>query len=201
MKVIGVTGSIGTGKSTFVKLISSKYSIPIIDADEIVKAAHKRKDVIKNIKLCFGEDFYDKDDNLDKKKIAQIVFTDEEKRKILNNILHPIVKDEYKNKVYSADKNAPFIIYDCPLLIEENLTNDVDLSILIYATEDTQLERVTSRDNINIDDAKKRISSQMKISDKIKYCDIVVFNDGDISSLENNIPFVYNTILEKIGNL
>ena len=84
MKVIGITGSIGTGKSTFTKLLSEKFSLHVIDADELVKEIHKDKETIKRIKEAFKDNLYDKNDNLNKLKMSEIIFSDEEKREKLN---------------------------------------------------------------------------------------------------------------------
>ena len=124
--------------------------------------------------------------------MGALVFSDEKARFKLNDIVHPEVTNRFNELVNKyRNEEEPYVIYDCPLLIEEKLTGFVDVVMLIYTSFDIQLSRVMLRDKISKEDAVKRIEAQMSPEEKIKYADIVVDNNGNYSDLKENIKKVY----------
>lgn len=193
MKIIGLTGSIGTGKSSASEILNKEFDIPIIDADKISReAVEKGSRGLSKIENEFGKEFITENGELNRIKMGALVFSDEKARIKLNDIVHPEVTNRFNELVNKyRNENKPYVVYDCPLLIEEKLTGFVDVVMLIYTSFDIQLSRVMLRDKISKEDAVKRIEAQMSPEEKIKYADIVVDNNGNYSDLKENIKKVY----------
>ena len=193
MKIIGLTGSIGTGKSSASEILNKEFDIPIIDADKISReAVEKGSRGLSKIENEFGKGFITENGELNRIKMGALVFSNEKARLKLNDIVHPEVTNRFNELVNKyRNENKPYVVYDCPLLIEEKLTGFVDVVMLIYTSFDIQLSRVMLRDKISKEDAVKRIEAQMSPEEKIKYADIVVNNNGNYSDLKENIKKVY----------
>lgn len=183
--IVGVTGGVGSGKSTVSKILSKELPGFLIDADEISRKVSELPETKDRIRQEFGDGVF-KGDELDRKKLGKVVFSDPAKRAILNGIIHPMVKKVFRERTVEHGDNE-YIIYDCPLLIEADLQHDVDLTLLVYVDEDLQLERVMTRDGLGKKDALDRINSQMKLEDKIPLSDIVVYNDSDLEDLKERV--------------
>ena len=183
--IVGVTGGVGSGKSTVSKILSKELPGFLIDADEISKKVSELPETKDRIRQEFGDGVF-KGDELDRKKLGKVVFSDPAKRAILNGIIHPMVKKVFRERTVEHG-DSEYIIYDCPLLIEADLQHDVDLTLLVYVDEDLQLERVMTRDGLGKKDALDRINSQMKLEDKIPLSDIVVYNDSDLEDLKERV--------------
>ncbi|RBP70077.1 dephospho-CoA kinase [Alkalibaculum bacchi] len=202
MKIYGLTGSIATGKSTVSNILREYCNAKIIDADLLARKAVEPDSIgLEKITEEFGPSILLPDGTLNRKKLGDIVFGSSHAIKILNNIVHPEVAklynevaDQYRTQGYEA------ILYDCPLLIEEKLTDTVDEVILVVSSEDAQLERLMARNNLTEDEAIKRIESQMNIKDKIPYGDYLIYNDGDYDQLKDAVIYLGREIL-KIGKL
>lgn len=193
MKIIGLTGSIGTGKSSASEILNKEFDIPIIDADKISReAVEKGSRGLSKIENEFGKEFITENGELNRIKMGALVFSDEKARIKLNDIVHPEVTNRFNELVNKyRNENKPYVVYDCPLLIEEKLMGFVDVVMLIYTSFDIQLSRVMLRDKISKENAVKRIEAQMSPEEKIKYADIVVDNNGNYSDLKENIKKVY----------
>ncbi len=183
--IVGVTGGVGSGKSTVSMILSKELPGFLIDADEISRKVSELPETKDRIRQEFSDGVF-KGDELDRKKLGKVVFSDPAKRAILNGIIHPMVKKVFRERTVEHGDNE-YIIYDCPLLIEADLQHDVDLTLLVYVDEDLQLERVMTRDGLGKKDALDRINSQMKLEDKIPLSDIVVYNDSDLEDLKERV--------------
>ncbi|WP_425449572.1 dephospho-CoA kinase [Dethiothermospora halolimnae] len=191
-KVIGLTGGIATGKSTTTEILFRK-GYPVIDADKISHNVVKTGQPAYNeIVSQFGKEILNEDMSLDRKKLGKIIFNDRDRRNILNNIVHPKVTYEIKKEIEVYKKNNDIIFVDIPLLIENKqklesegiLFNEV---WLVYTDEETQLQRLMKRDNINKEEAKSKINSQMSIEAKKKYANVIINNSNNINLLIKNI--------------
>ncbi|MFA1821265.1 dephospho-CoA kinase [Virgibacillus oceani] len=177
--VIGLTGSIASGKST-VSLMFDEFSIPVIDADklsrEVVEPSEK---AYKEIVAAFGEQILQEDQTLDRDKIGQIVFADEEKRRTLNQIVHPAVREKMLSKRDAYVKNGEkCVVLDIPLLFESKLTHFVDKTVVVYVDESVQLKRLTERNGYTEKEAMQRIRSQITVKEKADMADEVIDNNG-----------------------
>ncbi len=199
MLKIGLTGSIGTGKSTVSKIFEELGSY-VIDMDKLAHQVLKNENIKNRIRGEFG-DVFDKDGNIDRKKLAKIVFNDEKKRKILEGIIHPEVRNLTKKiikDIENREKNA-IVIVEVPLLIETGSYKDYDLVIVVYAPRNVQIERLLKK-GYSLEDAIKRINSQMDIEEKIKFADIVINNTSDLNTLREEVKKIYLNLLRGIKN-
>lgn len=186
--VIGLTGSIGTGKSTVAKMFK-QLGIPVIDADEIARlVVEPGKEAYEKIVETFGEDILQKDRTLDRKKLGAIVFNDEEKRKQLNGIVHPAIRKEMlRQRDEYLEQHAPCVVLDIPLLYESKLEHFVDKVIVVKTSPEVQLERISARDDLSKEEALKRINAQIDVAKKAEWADAVIDNDGTIEETERQL--------------
>lgn len=173
-RIIGLTGGIGSGKSTVANYIASK-GIPVYIADEEAKKIMERIDVKSSIQSLFKESILNADDTLNRNKIAELVFSNPDKLKQLNAIVHPAVKNHFINWM-KEHKDASFIIKEVAILFETGGHSDCDMVILITAPEDVRIERAMKRDNSSKESVLARIKNQLPEADKIKLSDFVVEN-------------------------
>ncbi|MBU5265604.1 dephospho-CoA kinase [Virgibacillus proomii] len=177
--IIGLTGSIATGKST-VSLMFDDFNIPVIDADKVAREVVKPGELAyKQIVNQFGHQILRADKTLNREMLGQIVFADEAKRDQLNKIIHPAVREKIieKRDAYLQAK-APCVVLDIPLLYENNLTYLVDKTIVVYADEDVQLRRLMERNGYTEQEANQRMQAQMPVKEKAKKADAVIDNNG-----------------------
>src|SRR5690625_1697226 len=177
--IIGLTGSIGTGKSLIANKIQ-EFGIPVVDADMIAReVVEPKKDAYNNIVSTFGEQILQVDKTLDRKKLGSIVFNDEEKRKQLNAIIHPAIRKEMlRQRDEWVEKGTECVVLDIPLLYESGLTHFVDKVIVVFVDPNVQLERMMTRDQTSEQEAKSRINSQIPVAEKAKKADAVIDNNG-----------------------
>ena len=195
MKIIGITGGIGSGKSTLSRLLSEIYSIDVIDADVLSRQVMEQKDTKQEIVDAFGRQYLNDDQTIDRKRLGETIFPDPALKQKLEKIIHPHVRKLFFDKIakYRA-KNISYVIYDCPLLIEAELQTDVDMTVVVYADEETCIERIIDRDDLTNKEIKDRLNAQMKLEYKIPYADIVVYNSGTYDDLKNSIGDIYREI-------
>lgn len=182
MKVIGLTGNIGSGKSTVAEMFR-QLGAKIIDADSIArKIVEPGQRTWKEIKDVFGDEVISSDQSIDRQKLGDIVFNDVSKRALLDNITHPKIFDEINNLVNEYEKDhSNVVIIEAALIIEKGgLLDLIDKLILVVVDEDTQTKRIKLRDDIPSDQIQSRIKSQMQISEKKKYADYIIDNNGSV---------------------
>ena len=179
-KVIGLTGSIATGKSQVSNYLKNK-DIKVIDADLIARDVANYKIVKNKIKREFGEDLY-KNDKLDRKKLAEIIFARKIHRQKLNSIMHPEI---YKKIKKESDSSDGLVFIDIPLLFENEDLNkkyglDFDEIWLVYVDRETQIKRLMNRDEISREYAEEKINSQISVEEKRKKADVIIDNSGTL---------------------
>lgn len=177
--IFGLTGGIATGKSTVAHMFTS-FEIPIIDADIVAReVVEPGEEAYEKIVETFGKDILKNDQTLNRKKLGKIIFSDEKKRKQLNQITHPIIRKEMqRQKDVYIQQGEKCVILDIPLLFENNLTKEVDYTVVVYTTKETQLKRLMKRDCLTEEEAKQRINAQMSIEKKRKRADYLIDNNG-----------------------
>lgn len=184
--VIGITGGIGSGKSTVSALLSEILSAPILDADKISKNALKDKVIIEKIKSFFGASIFDSNDLLNKEQLSKLVFSSEKKLIELNNIIHPYVMQKISDTIKELSNESKYILLDVPLPNAEFI-NLSDTILVVVANDETRIKRASKRLNISEEDVKKRMEKQMPISNYIKLADHIIKNNGTIEELKNNL--------------
>ncbi len=187
MLVLGLTGSIGCGKSSASSMLS-KDGISIIDADLVSRQILDDETSLQRVFEAFGESVVNNDKTLNRKALANIVFNDENKLKILNDITHPKIKEKILNKVkYYREINKHIVVIDAPLLIEGGYLEVIDRLLVVTCDEKVQIDRITKRDNSTKEEALARINNQMSQEDKVKYADYVIDNSTSVDELKIKI--------------
>lgn len=179
-KIIGLTGSIATGKSQVSNYLRDK-GIKVVDADLIARDVANYKSVKNKIKKAFGDDLYI-NDQLDRKKLAEIIFANKIHRQKLNGIMHPEIYKEINKKTRGKED---LVFVDIPLLFENEDVNkkyglEFDEIWLVYVDRETQIRRLMDRDDISRDYAEKKINSQISVEEKRKKADAIIDNSGTL---------------------
>ena len=195
--IIGITGSIGSGKTTVAKLFS-RHWYSRIDADEIghqiiKKNAAAYKKIIKN----FGKDILDKNGSIDRKKLGNAVFDDHTKLKNLNSITHPIIINRIKKQIKETKEKCgdkTKIVIDAPLLLETKAKNLVDMIIVVSADKSNILKRLNKK--LPKEKIERILKAQMPLKEKIKHADFVIGNNKGMGHLEKQVI----KIIERIEN-
>jgi dephospho-CoA kinase len=195
MTIVGLTGSVGTGKSTVTNFFR-ELGAYIIDWDELAREVtrpHLR--AWKEIVEYFGKDCLNEDLTINRQKLAEIVFSDKEKVAKLNQIVHPeVFKEDERitNEIKSLDPDA-LIIKDIPLLFELTRPIFVDKTVVVSASEQTQLRRLEEK-GMSQEDARSRIKSQLPLEEKIKSADFVINNDGLLEETKKQVEEIYSLL-------
>jgi dephospho-CoA kinase len=188
MMIIGLTGSIASGKSTVSKMLEEQ-GYPIVDADLVArKVVEPGSITLQEISEEFGSDIIQKDGSLDRQKLGEMIFNDPELRGRLNDIIHPAIRKEMlRERDELVKAGNELIIMDIPLLFESQLQHFVDKILVVSVTEENQLLRLMERNGLAEHEAKARIGSQLPMSVKVQGADAVIFNDGTIEETKQQL--------------
>ena len=196
---VGLTGGIACGKSTVAKMFV-KNGAYLIDFDGLAHEVQEPgKPAWKEVVNYFGKRILQPDKRIDRVKLGNIVFADKEKLSELNNIVHPLVYQEWHvrlEKIGKKEKHA-IVLSDIPLLFEGNMQNLFDLTILVLIAPKEQICRLMARNGVSKEEAEKRLKSQMPISEKIALADIVIDNEGSIPETEKRAGKVWQELLQQ----
>ena len=185
-KVIGLTGGIASGKSTASAYIEEQ-GFKVLDADMYArKVTEKGSPGYQKIIEAFGTGILDEDGNIDRPALGRIIFNDPDERQKLNGISHPEIR-----RMMNADRDEyvkeNHVFLDIPLLFENGLDEQCDMTVTVYVTEENQLKRLMARNRLTKEDAAARIGSQMPLSEKKNLSDRVFDNNGDKAELFRQI--------------
>lgn len=184
LRVFGLTGGIGSGKSTVARMLRER-GVPVVDADELAReAVAPGSSGLAEVVAAFGRHVLDADGSLDRKKVAELVFSDLEARKRLNSITHPIVRRLSQERFAELDRRGvELAAYDVPLLFEVGLDAVLKPTVVVFSSEATQLGRVAARDGASEDATRARMAAQMPLEEKRRRADYVLENDGSLEEL------------------
>ena len=184
MRLVGLTGGIASGKSTFAAALRTGGA-PVLDADQLARAAvAKGSPGLAAVVTAFGGDVLGDDGELDRRRMAARVFADPEARARLESIVHPAVRALFREELARLEaRGAPLAFYDVPLLFEAGLEGEVELVVVVWAPRDVQLARLMARDRLGRADAEARLAAQLPLDEKAARADVVVVNDGDPGAL------------------
>lgn len=191
-KIIGLTGGIGSGKTTIAKHIE-QLGIPVYIADLEAKKILDTKVIVGKIIDAFGKDILEKD-KVDRAKLSKVVFEQPEKLQILNSIIHPEVARHFKNWV-EENKNFEIVVKETAILFESGSYKDCDKVILVTAPKETRIQRVMKRDNLSREAVESRIANQWSEEKKESLSDFVIVNEElqeALKSAENIISLLRN---------
>ena len=193
MLKVGITGGIGSGKST-VSRFFSELGVPVYDSDQRAKSLMQHDDsIIIKIKKEFGDDSY-LNNVLNRSHIAEIVFKNELKLKQLNAIVHPVVRTDFNNWL-SQNSNARFVIKEAAIMIESGAYKDLDKLIVVNANREQKIKWIKKRDHLLLDDIENRIQNQL--SDKIRnqYADFIIENNSSKKELKQQVLSIYYKLI------
>lgn len=179
MKIIGIVGGSGAGKSVLCNALE-KRGIPTLDTDKTAREVVKKgKPCLEKLASEFGKEILDENGELIRKKLAEIAFSDRKRHEALNTITHKYIVEEVKRWLYEMDmRGCNAVSIDAPMLFESGLDKICDVKIAVVAPEEMRIKRIVLRDGIDENAAKKRIKSQKSEAELRELCDIVIENDG-----------------------
>ena len=181
-KIIGLTGGIGSGKTTVAKFIE-EMGFPVYFSDDRAKNIVNDDEALKNkIKELLGEEAYDENGFYNRKYVSGIVFNDDEMRLQLNALIHPAVKIDFENWV--ENQNSEFVFKETALLFELKLNESCYKSVLVTADDNIRIKRVMDRDGKTYREVEAVMTKQMPEKDKVKKADFVIYNNSNIEDLK-----------------
>lgn len=189
--LIALTGSIGSGKSTVANLLAVRGG-EVIDADLLAREVVEPGTAgLKEVVQRFGPEILNSASGLDRAKLGRLVFSDPEKRKILESILHPKIQALFLERLRAArarEDGRTFIVHAVPLFFEASIPRELyDLVVVVSASRETSLSRIAARDNLSVDEAIARYDSQMPIAEKEAKSDYIIKNNGSLEELEKAV--------------
>ncbi len=194
MLVIGLTGGIGSGKSTVAKLFA-EHHIPIIDADLIARElVEPEQPALQELVDNFGPDILLPNGTLDRHRLRDLVFSDDLQRKSLEKILHPLIRQSMLERLELVG-DTPYAILVIPLLVDTGHWEMIDQILVVDANEETQIERVMQRDGFTRKQAQSIIDTQISRENRLEAADQVLKNTGDITQLRNSVELLHQAYL------
>lgn len=195
MFTLGLTGGIASGKSTVSKMLR-QLGASIIDADLVARqiVSPGQRGLVA-IQAAFGADLVNNHGELDRKKLASIVFGHPDKLEMLNRITHPLIKEEIEKRLIGLGQlECPVAVVDAALLIEAGWQNMVDEVWLVSVDEQTQVERLMQRDGLTLEEARCRIRSQMPLTQKTPYANRIIDNSGSAEDTQQQVESFYSSL-------
>ena len=191
MKVLGLTGGIGSGKSMVLSMFAN-LGAEVIDADHLAReVVEPGQPALEEIATAFGRDMLMPDGRLDRGKLARIIFADPVARARLNAITHPRIRERMATEMALRGSRPGLLIVDIPLLYENDRSETVESVIVVWVDAKTQLRRLTERDGLTPDEARQRIAAQMPLDEKRARADLVVDNSGSRENTRRQVEVIY----------
>lgn len=192
--LVGLTGGIGSGK-TIVSLQFEQLGVPCFFADRVAGAYYRDREFCEQLRPIFGDAIFDADANPDKRKIAEIVFADEEKLKQLNSIIHPRVMADFDVWI-NQHIDYPYLIQENAILFEHGFEKIFDKTIMVYAPQEVRIRRVIKRDNTTYQAVKARMDNQMDDEEKRRLSDYVIINYKGEKYRNERVKKIHEKILK-----
>jgi dephospho-CoA kinase len=194
-RVIGLTGGIGSGKSTVSRFLA-ELGAAVIDADKIGHEVYRPDtDTWRELVKTFGRGILAADNTIDRKKLGAIVFSNEEELKRLNAIIHPQITEVIKKQIDDyRRKDAKVIVLDAPVLLEAHAKNLVDEVWVVVADEENVIKRAVARTGLREEQIRDRIRAQMSKTERIKNAQVIIYNDGTPEDLRGKIKNLWEQI-------
>ena len=196
MLIVGLTGGVASGKTVISQILREEGAY-LIDADQIAKDLVRPHTFVWNeLRRVFGDGILDEDGSIHRKKLAAKVFSDPEQRNLLNQILHPRIKEEMDRRAKEIGQNDPeaIVVIDAALLVEVGNYREMDRLIVVASTARQQIERLRNRNGMEEEEAQKVIASQMPLEEKLKVADFIIRNEGSLDEMKRRVKEVFQEL-------
>jgi dephospho-CoA kinase len=205
-QVYGLTGVMGSGKSTVAELLRAEGAF-VLDADEIARFVidptspwytQLKAKLIAAFGAFTSDPLFAADGKLDRALLARLTFGQEDRVRLLNNIMHPVIQREFATRILRAEEGVP-VVYDVPLLFETGLEKKLKATIVVYAPEEICVQRAVARaaergQTLTAEDARHRLRSQISIEKKRELADYIIDNSGDFEALKSQVAGLYRRL-------
>lgn len=203
MLKVGLTGGIASGKST-VSATFARLGAQVLDADEVAReVVLPGKPAWTKLRQTFGSEYFHPDGRLNRRKLRRLIFADPEERSKLDAIVHPEVMEEINRRfeqLMTAAKDV-VVVVDVPLLLEVGVAHRFDRVIVVYVTENVQIERLRQRDGLSLEGARRALSTQMVLNKKVEQADYVIDNSGTRDETQAQVEKVWQELRALARNL
>jgi dephospho-CoA kinase len=196
MFLVALTGNYGMGKSSVLSMFR-KLGAATLDTDEIVESLIIEKKVLVKIRKLLGDNVFYKNGNLDKKKVAEIIFKDASLRYSLEDILHPLVFERIKDFIKKINVRYRVLMTAVPLVYERGYENRFDKIVVVYTREEVALDRL-KKNRISKRDAILRLKAQLPIEEKMKKADFLINNNGSLDETATQVKKIYKKLMKEI---
>jgi dephospho-CoA kinase len=200
MLIVGLTGGVASGKTAVSGVLKGEGAY-IIDADQIARElVQPHQPAWDELISTFGREILQEDGFIDRKKLAEKVFVDREQREVLNQILHPRIKEVMDRRIKEIGQKDPeaIIVIDAPLLVELKAHRKVDTLIVVASTPIQQMERLKERDGRSREEAQGIFTAQIPVEEKVKLADIVIRNEGSFEEMEKRAKAVFQELKKRV---
>ncbi len=196
--VVGLTGGVGSGKSTVAEIVR-KRGLPVVDADLLAREVVRPEGEAYGPVLAeFGRGILNRDGSIDRARLASLVFGDAERRQRLERLIHPHVVRRMVGEIERArERDDPAIILDVPLLFEAGLEQLCDRIWVVWAREDQRMRRLAARDGMEPDDVRRRMGAQMSLEEKMTRADVIIDNSGSFEETRRRVDHLLDEILDE----
>ena len=200
MKLIGLTGGIGSGKSTVAQLLV-RHCWELVDADQIARdIVEPGQPALTELAQAFGEDILQEDGSLDRGLLASRAFSSREKTAVLNSITHPRINEETQARFDAARRGgADFVVYDMPLLVDKGLHKDMDATIVVDVDAEERVRRLVAYRGLDEEDARRRIAAQIPDDVRRVVADFIIDNNGPLEALDEQVEGVAEKLRARLG--
>ncbi|MFG6304511.1 dephospho-CoA kinase [Corynebacterium hesseae] len=200
MKLIGLTGGIGSGKSTVAQLLV-RHCWELVDADQIARdIVEPGQPALTELAQAFGEDILQEDGSLDRGLLASRAFSSREKTAVLNSITHPRINEETQARFDAARRGgADFVVYDMPLLVDKGLHKDMDATIVVDVDAEERVRRLVAYRGLDEEDARRRIAAQIPDDVRRAVADFIIDNNGPREALDEQVKGVVEKLRARLG--
>jgi len=198
--IIGITGGVASGKSSFTEQLSRRLAAKVFDADAAVRLLVDTDPEAKRaIAEQFGSEMIGADGKVDRARLRDAAFGDAQKRKILEAILHPLVRTEWMRQTVAARASGEWLLLDIPLLYEVGAEGECDAVVVVACRAETQRSRIVARRGLSQEMAEKMISSQTSLASKASRADYVIWNDAPVARLEEQAEIFAGYLGKRYG--
>jgi dephospho-CoA kinase len=195
VRIAGLTGGMASGKTLvlqqFMKLGAYVIDCDVLSREAVIPCSKAWWEIVR----CFGTEIVRNDLELDRKRLRDLIFSDAEKRVTLEKIVHPEVKRKMKERIAAIEEltatHHALVVVDVPLLIEANVQHEFDVVVVVYSSEEMQIQRIIDREGVTKAEARKMINLQLPLKDKLQFADYIITNEGTREETEKQVRAIF----------